>query len=217
MGRPKKNKNQEPSNELELEEMEISGIKLKEFKKIDKLGNGMYIIELAETGLTKELSLDKGEAELVDHYLNRHLNNGGASISSDEENASSASLHKKVDLPSFNREALERNLGNSFEVEFVDPDIGGYWAIEEDIKYYISTGYTYAKSSMIKFFESSFGDMKPGEGFSPDGRICINGHTLLVAKKSTQQQLQDYHYSRRQGPKDRQFYMSPEELAKAGV
>lgn len=187
----------------------IQGIKFSSIKSIDKLAEGMYIIGL-KNGSMPELSLDDGEADAIDHYLNRQ-GDTGASITDEK------SSETKIELPEFNREALERNLGSWMEVTFVDSDISGYWATQDDIPYYMQAGYTYAEPNMIKFYKSTFSGRNPGESESPDGRICRNGHTLLVCREETAEQLKKFHYDKRQGPKDRKFHLSKEKMAALGI
>lgn len=184
---------EESETELKYEELEIAGVTLSDIKKIDRMTNGMYIIKLT-SGEIQEVSLDGGEASIIDHFLNRQ--------SHDDVLQSDAKPSAEIiDLPILNIEDLERNLGSVFEVEFADPNIGGFWAIPEDIPQLLKYRYTFARPHMIKFFDSAFGDLKPGEGFNPEGPISVNGHTLLVARKETQQAVMDFYYNKREIPK----------------
>lgn len=188
-------------------EQSVQGIKFSVMQSIDKMSDGMYIIGL-KNGSKPELSLDDGEADAIDHYLNRQI---------DSDASIPDSKSSDIELPEFNREALERNLGSWMEVTFVDSDISGYWATEEDVSYYMQAGYTYAAPNMIKFYKSTFAGRNPGEAESPDGRICRNGHTLLVCRKEVADQLRKFHYDKRQGPKDRKFYVSQQKMAALGI
>lgn len=170
------------------EDFDIDGIKLTEIKKIDKLPHGMYIIEL-NTGETKEVSLDFGEAAIIDHHLNRHLNSQDDVLTSDEK--SSAEILES--LPKISVVDLERNLGEVFDVQFIHPDLRGFWACNEDIPIFLKYGYVYCKANMIKFFDSTFRNLKPGEGFNPESPISINGLTLMVCRKETQEAIMNHH------------------------
>jgi len=192
------------------QEESIQGINLSDIKSIDKLSEGMFIIEMKD-GLTTELSLDDGEADTIDHHLNRQL------LSNDASLTDGTPSDIKIELPEFNRNALERNLGSWMEVTFVNSDISGYWATEDDISYYMQAGYTYATPNMIKFYKSTFSGRNPGEGESPEGHICRNGHTLLVCRQETSEQLKKFHYNKRQKPEDRKFHLSKEKMATLGI
>lgn len=208
--KPEKTKQSETSPG-EYSSMVVADLPLTSYRKIDKTSEGMYLITLVD-GSSKELSLGNGEAELIDHYLNRHLK--------DDASVSDLSVldDGSVEPPSVNRKALERNLGNWMDgVEFVDPDHVGYWATDDDTGYYLSVGYVYAHPNQCKFFDSTFADRKPGEGFSPSGRISMNGHTLLVAKRETEKALHDHHYRQRASHNDNQFQLTPDQLAQAGL
>lgn len=215
MGRPRK---KQPESEVVLEEpvveektqldeesMEIEGLLLKDIKKIDKTTPGMYIIELRD-GSKDEYSLDDGQSTFIDHYLSRHL--------SDDVSESDVVLPsgEKVEIPYMTVNALERSLGNWMDVEFVDPDLGGYWASDEDLPRFLMKGYVYAQPNMIKFYESTFDDSNPGEGLSPDGIIKRNGHTLLVVRKETQKMLHDYYFNKRRDYRSDKFFRDPKKV-----
>ncbi len=182
----------DPSDDSEMayEDMVIDGIPLKDIEKIDKLGRGMYKIYMKDDS-SQEKSLDDGESSIIDHYISRHLSDDG--LASDGPPSAEG-----INVPIFNREALERSQGNWMEVEPAHPDIRFYWPTKDTVQRYIQYGYVYAEPSMVKFFDSTLRDRIPGEGFSTSGRIEINGHILVACHKKTAEELSRKWYKERQ-------------------
>jgi len=174
------------------------GIDITNIKKIDKMSNGVHKIVLGNNRV-EELSLDEGEsAELFDLY-NRYRQKDNASQLSDEsEKLPSA---EEIEDPRFSRNPLERNLGsNMSDIELEHPTLKlvGYWAIPEDVPKYLKFGYAYAEPRDVKDYRTRFSENNPGQGISPDGKITMNGHILLVAPEKIARQRHDFYYKQRE-------------------
>jgi len=217
MGRPKKVKKEswkaiiEKSEKVSENIIKVNDIDINNYKKIDKLGNGMYRIELCN-GSIEDISLLDGEANIIDQHISHH--------SKDDvkpSDISSREAEKSVELPSINLEALENRIGDRMNVIPVDPNHVFYWCRQNKIHEYLDVGYVFAKKSMVKFYESHFRSAKPGEGISPDGTCNINGLTLLVCTKQTQKALHDFNYNKRPILAKRRFDLTDEERRAAGL
>lgn len=217
MGRPKKVKkeswttiNENSKNGTE-KSIKVNDIDINNYKKIDKLGNGMYRIELCN-GSVENVSLLDGEANIIDQHLIHHSKDDVK-----HSDISSRDAEKSVELPSINLEALENRIGDRMNVRPVDPNHVFYWCRQNKIHEYLDIGYVFAKKSMVKFYESHFRSAKPGEGISPDGNCNINGLTLLVCTKQTQKAIRDFNYNKRPILGKRQFELTAVDRRAAGI
>ncbi len=179
-------------------------------KKIDNLGDGMYKIE--GEGINDEVSLDEGEAETISTQLRQDQSDVK---SSDGGIPSAADIN---DDPRFNRTPLERNYGSNFsDIQFANPDFVGYWASAAHIPKFLNWGYIYAEPRDVKDFKRRFAENTPGEGLSPDGKICIHGLTLLIATKEIAKAKHDDAYKERVSANQIQGSMSQLEMSRRGL
>lgn len=191
--------------------VKIKGLELDEIESLDKLGNGMFKIRLKD-GFEQELSLDDGESEIIDHHLNRLLNEDGVSKSDAQPSG------ELPELPTLNRETLERDQAAWTNAELADPNAILFWAADYHIDLFINTYKAiFATPSMFKHYNSQFGDRIPGEGNSPDGRISRNGLTAVVYSKETQKKILEHNYKKRQKVSQNQHFMSNAQRAQCGI
>ena len=182
---------------------EIQGIPVEDIILLDKIGNGMYTIS-TQDGKKHDLSLNQGEVVSLTNIL-RHRKKDDAS----QEPAGETPADN---IPKRELASLDRNLGNRLEVEFKDPNMGGYWASDSDLPTFLSVGYEYARSDDLFDFSSQFADLTVGDGFTPNGHICRDGLTLLKAPKELQKKVDEIFYNRRTRAKDSKFYISTDDL-----
>ena len=121
--------------------------------------------------------------------------------------------------PVFSRNPLERNLGSNLsDVEFVHPELTGYWASDNDIPRFKEAGYEFAHPKFVKDFERRFHvETNPGDGLSPDGMIKRQGLTLMMARKEVAQAKHDRAYAKRRSAREMPMSLSPEEMAQRGI
>lgn len=193
----------------------LQGIPYSQVVKLDKLGGGVCRI-YKEDGTHSDLSLDKGEAASITASL-RFRNRGNASLTSDSKDTQAKPAESEASAHTLSPErglaALERNLGNWTDVEFVDPAFGGYWSSDDDMSFFLSVGYKPAQPHEVVDFALRFSDLNPGEGMNPNGAIKRNGLTLLTAPKSRQAEVDKHYYHKRPDVSERPDFISEEELA----
>ena len=182
-GRPKMNKESVTQPDPTFDR-QVQGISLNNIKKVDKLLDGNYNLILRD-GSSVQASLDIGEEAMVESHFRAgepHASKINDGIPSDLAAALS------------NRNPLERNLGSWMEVEFKSTLLRGYWPTKDKIPVYKSMGYVMATPDLIKNYEQLFAHLNPGDGLSPVGSICYQGHYLMVTTKENAAKIQERYY-----------------------
>lgn len=193
--------------------IDVNNLDVDKIKALDNVGSGVYKIELVD-GTVEEIFLEQKTAEGLQTQLKDRLeadkepdvkedeSDGNKPSGNKEETGSDekSSEEEKIDElpPEFSQNPLSRDLSHNFShVEITLPGVTGYWPIQEDIPRFKKAGYIFCKPEWVKDYEVTFSHIIPGQGASPDGRIMLNGHTLMVAKKEVAQAKHDYYYNQR--------------------